>query len=68
MVGKERPKRTLIRGESTSPVNLPDECRFGKRCDECAEDCKNGNPGLAEVRPNHFVACHHVAKALCGTN
>ena len=68
VVGKERPKRTLIRGEITSPVNLPDECRFGKRCDECAEDCKNGNPGLVEVRPNHFVACHHVAKALCGTN
>lgn len=68
VVGKERPKRTLIRGEITSPVNLPDECRFEKRCDECAEDCKNGNPGLVEVRPNHFVACHHVAKALCGTN
>lgn len=60
VVGKEKPERTLIRGEITSPVNLPDECRFGKRCDECREDCKHGNPGLKEVRPNHFVACHHV--------
>lgn len=63
VVGKNRPERTLIKGEITSPVNLPDECRFGKRCDECAEDCKNGNPGLKEVRPNHFVACHHVSAA-----
>lgn len=61
VVGKERPQRTLIKGEITSPVNLPDECRFGKRCDECGADCKNGNPGLREVRPNHFVACHHVS-------
>lgn len=63
VVGKNRPERTLIKGEITSPVNLPDECRFRKRCDECAEDCKNGNPGLKEVRPNHFVACHHVSAA-----
>lgn len=60
VVGKTRPERTLIKGEITSPVNLPDECRFGKRCDECHEDCKKSNPGLKEVRPNHFVACHHV--------
>ena len=33
VVGKDKPKRQLIKGEITSPVNLPDECRFGKRCD-----------------------------------
>ena len=58
-VGKERPKRQLIRGEITSPVNLPDECRFLKRCEECDESlCKMGNPGLVEVEPQHFVACN----------
>ena len=30
IVGKEKPVRQLIRGEITSPVNLPDECRFMK--------------------------------------
>ncbi|MCI8880081.1 MAG: ABC transporter ATP-binding protein [Clostridiaceae bacterium] len=60
VVGKEKPERTLIKGEITSPVNLPDECRFGKRCDECHEDCRKSNPGLKEIRPGHFVACHHV--------
>ena len=58
VVGKEKPERTLIKGEITSPVNLPDECRFGKRCDECHEDCRKSNPGLKEIRPGHFVACH----------
>ena len=60
VVGKEKPQRTLIKGEITSPVNLPDECRFIKRCDVCREKCKQGNPGLREVRPGHFVACHYV--------
>ena len=52
-------KRILLRGEITSPVNLPDECRFGKRCDYCCERCRQGDPELIEVSPNHFVACHY---------
>ena len=58
VVGKDKPARKLIKGEITSPVNLPDECRFSKRCDEYCEACNNGNPPLVEVRPGHFVACH----------
>lgn len=57
VVGKDKPVRSLIKGEITSPVNLPDECRFMKRCDFCEDRCKNGNPQLRELRPNHFVAC-----------
>ena len=57
-VTKERVQRRLIRGEVTSPVNLPDECRFLKRCDECDEAvCREKNPELKEIAPNHFVAC-----------
>ena len=62
VVGKEKPQRKLIRGEVTSPVNLPDQCRFLKRCDACQESCPNRpNPGLVEITPDHFVACHMVA-------
>ena len=62
IVGKEKPERKLIKGEVTSPVNLPDQCRFLKRCDACLEDCPNRpNPQLKEISPNHFVACHMVA-------
>lgn len=61
IVGKNKPERKLIRGEITSPVNLPDQCRFLKRCDECTGDCANKpNPPLREVTPGHFVACHCV--------
>ena len=59
VVGKDRPPRKLIRGEITSPVNLPDQCRFLKRCDACQECCQTGkNPQLVEISPQHFVACH----------
>ena len=61
IVGKEKPERQLIRGEITSPDNLPDQCRFMKRCDVCQACCETGkNPELREVRPGHFVACHCV--------
>lgn len=59
VVGKDKPPRKLLRGEITSPVNLPDQCRFLKRCDACQECCsQQSNPGLREISPNHFVACH----------
>lgn len=60
-VTKEKVQRRLIRGEVTSPVNLPDECRFLKRCDECDEVvCRAKNPELKETAPNHFVACSRI--------
>ncbi len=51
-------KRILLRGEITSPVNLPDECRFAKRCDYCKEQCHASDPKLVEISKDHFVACH----------
>ena len=62
VVGKDKPPRKLIKGEITSPVNLPDQCRFLKRCDACQEGCgRRPNPQLVEISPNHFVACHLVS-------
>ena len=51
-------ERILLKGEITSPINLPDECRFAKRCSECRGECTAASPKLTEVCPNHFVACH----------
>ncbi len=56
-VGGERKERILLKGEITSPVNLPDECRFVRRCPYATEECYNGNPSLEEIAPGHFVAC-----------
>ena len=63
VVGKEKKERKLITGEVTSPVNLPDICRFLSRFDECKESCRaKCNPKLVEVSPGHFVACHLADK------
>ncbi len=57
-------KRILLRGEITSPVNLPNECRFAKRCDFCREQCRCSDPELVEISQNHFVACHYPLTGL----
>lgn len=56
----KKSKRTLLRGEITSPINLPDGCRFGKRCNYFKETCLLGEVELREVAPRHFVACNFV--------
>ena len=56
-------QRISLKGEITSPVNLPNECRFANRCYECVDGtCRAGIPPLIEVSPDHFVACYmHTA-------
>ena len=56
----DKRERILLKGEITSPVNLPDECRFAPRCDVCQEVCRKSDCTLREVSPGHFVACHCV--------
>ncbi|MDT3389410.1 MAG: ABC transporter ATP-binding protein [bacterium] len=53
-----RQERILLKGEITSPVNLPDQCRFLKRCYSSCENCRGKEPQMVEVKPGHFVACH----------
>lgn len=55
---KNKRERILLKGEISSPINLPDECRFAKRCNHACEQCRASDPKLVEVSPNHFVACH----------
>ncbi|MBO4880164.1 MAG: ATP-binding cassette domain-containing protein [Firmicutes bacterium] len=52
----EKRERIIIKGEITSPINMPDECRFFKRCNYACDKCKS-IPPLEEVSPGHFVAC-----------
>ena len=55
---KNRRQRIQLKGEISSPVNLPPGCRFAKRCKECYEKCTKVSPTLMEVEPDHFVACN----------
>ena len=54
-------ERILIKGEITSPINPPDECRFRKRCAYAYDECEK-LPELIEISPNHFVSCHLVTE------
>ena len=55
---KNRRQRIQLKGEISSPVNLPPGCRFAKRCKECYDKCTQVSPQLVEVEPDHFVACN----------
>jgi len=57
-----RPERILLRGEISSPINLPPMCRFAGRCNEAVSICNRDEPKLVEAEPGHFVACHLVCK------
>lgn len=63
-VGGPKRERILLKGEITSPINLPDECRFAKRCIYATEVCLAKNPELREVAPGHFVACARAEEFL----
>ena len=53
-------ERIVLEGSVTSPINLPDNCRFCTRCRFATEKCSRAVPPLKEVKPGHFVACHLV--------
>jgi len=56
-------ERIQLRGELSSPIDPPDECRFAKRCNYYCEECDKGTPPLIEAAPNHFVACHRCSSS-----
>ena len=55
-VGIERPERILLRGEISSPIDPPDECRFAKRCNYVCDQCHNC---LGDVYKRQGL--HHVS-------
>ncbi len=51
-------ERILLKGELTSPIEPPPACRFAPRCNYAQDECFRSQPSLAEISPNHTVACH----------
>ncbi|WP_088052536.1 ABC transporter ATP-binding protein [Virgibacillus dakarensis] len=56
----QRDKREIIilDGDNPSPINIPEGCRFQKRCPYAQEICKVKDPTLQDIDKNHQVACH----------
>ena len=50
----------VLEGDIPSPVNPPSGCKFHTRCKYCTEICEKVAPEWQEVRPDHFIACHHM--------
>ncbi len=52
-------ERAGVGGEIPSPLSPPSGCRFRTRCPAVTDICSSDEPLMREVRPGHFVACHH---------
>ena len=60
-------KRTILRGEITSPINPKPGCRFAPRCPYATKACFEQDPELRELAPGHCVSCHRVEEIRNGT-
>ena len=50
--------RQILKGEVSSPVNLPPGCRFAPRCPHVTEKCRfNENLNAKECGGGHLVSC-----------
>ena len=49
---------TGIPGHLPNYMDPPKGCRFAPRCPHAAERCRQSQPPLYEVKPEHFVACY----------
>ena len=47
-----------IPGNVPNPINMPSHCYFKERCSRCTAACSGDYPGMIQVSPTHFVACH----------
>ncbi len=52
-----------IPGAVPNPLYLPQGCKFAPRCKYCTQKCREAEPPLQEVEPNHFVRCFYAEKA-----
>jgi len=59
---ERKKKRAELRGEVPSAIDIPAGCRLRTRCSYEEKTCREEEPELVAVSPNHFVACRRTAK------
>lgn len=51
--------RIVLTGDIPNAIDVPEGCRFAKRCKYCKEGkCTGETPVLREIEEGHYVACH----------
>ena len=59
---KRGEKLDVITGSVPHPLALPQGCKFAPRCKYATEKCRNEEPELKEIGPNHQIRCFFPVK------
>ena len=54
---QRRLKRTVLKGETPNPIDLPPGCRFHPRCPVAIPRCSQIEPNLEDLGDDHQAAC-----------
>jgi oligopeptide/dipeptide ABC transporter ATP-binding protein len=49
--------RLILKGDVPSPIDPPAGCSFNPRCLYAKETCRQNEPELKEIKPDHFATC-----------